>query len=171
LDNIPLYKTNPSMYHNSISMLRLDVIDEEEPKQSECCGEEARRTLQELMDFRLFFDVVFVLFAVSNLLTSVGFVVPYIFLPERGANMNLSENEIPWLISAIGISNTIGRVLFGYIADFKCINRLMLYNTVLVLCGLVSIFSYLCYNFAMLMVFSFLFGCMIGKYSCSFSFD
>ena len=152
LDNIPMYKSDPNMYHKSItSIAEVDVAVAKSGEQ--CCGKDVWGTLSELMDFRLMLDVVFVLFAVSNFLTSIGFVVPYIFVPERGKILGFTKSQSAWLISAIGISNTVGRVIFGYIADFKCINRLMMYNVALVLCGLVSILSSLCFNFALMMLY------------------
>jgi Major Facilitator Superfamily len=161
LVNIPMYKNDPNMYHKSITSVAEVDGTAEEGKHS-ICGKDVWHTLSELMDLRLMLDVVFVLFAISNFLTSIGFVVPYIFLPARGRKRGLSESESAWLISAVGISNTIGRVVFGYIADFKFVNRLMMYNTALVLCGVASIGSSVCFNFALLMVYSFIFGLLIG---------
>jgi hypothetical protein len=163
LDNIPMYKSDPHMYHKSITSVA-EVDGSAEKDKNFLCGKDVWETLSELMDFRLMLDLVFVLFAVSNFLTSIGFVVPYIFLPARGVDRGLSEQESAWLISAVGISNTIGRVVFGYIADFKFVNRLMMYNTALVLCGLASIFSFLCFNFMLLLLYSFIFGLLIGMY-------
>jgi hypothetical protein len=166
LDNIPMYKSDPNMYHKSITSVA-EVDDSAEKDENFICGKDVWQTLSELMDFRLMMDIVFVLFAVSNFLTSIGFVVPYIFLPERGVHRGLSEPESAWLISSVGISNTIGRVVFGFIADFKFVNRLMMYNTALVLCGLASILSFMCTNFALLMLYSFIFGLLIGVYLLS----
>ena len=123
----------------------------------------ALQTVSEMMDLQLFLDAVFILFAVSNLLASIGFVVPYIFLPNRGLRHGFSSSQSSWLISMVGISNTIGRVVFGYIADMKFVNRLMLYNTVLVICGICSVFSDLMWTFPLQMCYSFSFGFFIGK--------
>jgi len=167
LDNIPMYKTDPDQYYKSMTTIH----DEETSSNiSASCLEkiglskETVKTMEQLMDFKLFLDVSFVIFAISNLLTSIGFVVPYIFLYDRGIQKELDARDAAWLISVVGISNTFGRILFGYIADFPFVNRLMLYNTVLVICGLVSIFSFVCINFWSLIIYSFLFGLLIGMY-------
>lgn len=167
LDNIPMYKNDPDQYHKSIASMAAD-----DPDKGKSCLEkfgfskDAIRTFKQLMDFRLLLDVIFQLFAISNFLTSIGFVVPYIFLPDRGKENGLEKHEASWLISMVGISNTIGRIVFGYIADFKFVNRLMMYNTVLVVCGVVSVFSFVCTNYASMMVYSFCFGLLIGVYTC-----
>jgi hypothetical protein len=172
--NIPMYNDDPVQYHQSMTSLADMEAYDDDGDASKCCGKsnnEVWKTLGELMDFRLMFDVVFVLFACSNFLTSVGFVVPYIFMPARGVSRGLSESQSAWLISSIGISNTIGRVVFGFIADFKCVNRLLLYTTAVVLCGLVSILSSLCYNFVLMISYCFCFGLLIGKYRTCWADD
>ena len=126
--------------------------------------EDMRQTMHEMMDFRLLLDIVFILFAVSNLFVSLGFVVPYIFLPSRGLHeFGFTSDQSSWLISVIGISNTVGRVVFGFIADLKFVNRLMLYSTVLVLCGICSLSSVWMSTFPLLMCYSVSFGFFIGR--------
>ena len=166
LDQIPQYRADRDEYVRSMTSLQ----EQPEPEPDTSClakigiTRDMRQTISEMMDFRLLLDVVFILFAVSNLLTSIGFVVPYIFLPNRGLRYGFTSNEASWLISMVGISNTIGRVVFGYIADMKCVNRLMLYNTVLVVCGVCSLFSVLLDTFPLQMCYSFSFGFFIGKF-------
>ena len=166
LDVIPQYLADRNEYMRSMMSLHEQLG--EQPDHS-CLAKigitkEMRQTISQMMDFHLLLDLVFILFAVSNLLTSIGFVVPYIFLPNRGIHFGFSKSESSWLISMVGISNTIGRVVFGYIADMKCVNRLMLYNTVLVVCGICSVFSVLLWNFPLQMCYSFSFGFFIGTY-------
>jgi len=167
LDHIPQYRADREEYIRSMTSLREQP--EPEPDKSFLARigitEEMRQTISEMMDFRLLLDVVFILFAVSNLLTSIGFVVPYIFLPNRGLRFGFTSSESSWLISMVGISNTIGRVVFGYIADMKFVNRLMLYNTVLVICGICSVVSVLMSTFLLQMCYSFCFGFFIGTSS------
>ena len=123
---------------------------------------ELRHTISEMMDFRLLVDAVFVLFAVANLLTCVGYIVPYVFLPNRGLRLRFTGSQASWLISVVGVSDTVGRVVFGFVADVKCVNRLMLYNTVLVICGVCSVISVFMYTFALQLCYSFSFGFFIG---------
>jgi MCP family monocarboxylic acid transporter-like MFS transporter 14 len=41
-----------------------------------------------------------------------------------------------FLLSIVGISNTLSRVVLGYISDKPWVNRLYLYNIALTICGL-----------------------------------
>ena len=164
LDHIPQYVADRGEYIRS--MTSLQELPEPQSKRTWLARigvtEEMQQTISEMMDFRLLLDVVFILFAVSNLLTSIGFVVPYVFLPNRGDDLGFKSDESAWLISMVGISNTIGRVVFGYISDRKCVNRLMLYNTVLVVCGICSVISVHLFTFPLQMCYSFSFGFFIG---------
>jgi len=169
IDNLPQYNRDPVAYKRSV--LSLPPPDEE--VDNECsllakigCSKKMRHTCHEMMDFSLLLDLVFVLFGVSNLLTSIGFCVPYIYLPDRGIQMGFDTRLSAFLVSIVGISNTVGRIVFGYLADFKWVNRLMLYNTVLLLCGVTSIASSLCLNYPMMAVYAACFGLFIGVYTC-----
>ena len=116
------------------------------------------QTVIEIMGFRLFLDIVFILFAVSNLLATMRFVVrTYIYYM-----LNL-EFGYRFYLSVVGISSTIGPFLFSSIADLKCVNRLMLYNTVLVLFGICSVFGIWMPSLLSQMCYSFSFGVFIGK--------
>lgn len=167
LRNIPLFNSDEAEYRRS--MLNLPPpppqSDDVEAKRGcrfwdmiGCSGE-----LKEMMDCGLMVDTIFQLFAISNLLTSIGLCVPYVFLPNRATMLGMSESEGAFLISIIGISNTVGRIAFGYLADFKWVNRLMLYNTVLVLCGVCSLLSALCFNYPLMAAYSATFGLFIGE--------
>lgn len=177
LEHIPMFRSNPEEYKKSMTLaVRPSIKEEEDEKEEEdsscvsrlCnCFRSFTAELGETMDITLLWDFVFVLFAVSNLLTSIGYVVPYVFLPIRATTMEIADpRQASFLLSIIGITNTIGRIVFGYIADFKFVNRLMLYNTVLVLCGLASFVSSLCVTYPLMAAYAGVFGFMIGVYTC-----
>lgn len=44
------------------------------------CSPETKDTLAEMLDMSLFKDVIFILFTISNFLTSIGFYMPYAYL-------------------------------------------------------------------------------------------
>jgi len=79
-------------------------------------------------------DWAFMLFAVSNFLTSLGYPIPYTFVPDNAIKLGLTERQGSYLVGLIGISNTIARVVLGALS--QKLNRLFLYNTCLVICGL-----------------------------------
>lgn len=83
----------------------------------------------------LFTDPLFVLFVISNFLTSIGFNVPYVYLSTYAQNLNMTEDDGAYLISIIGVANTVGRIVLGYLSDKPWVNRLIVYNTSLTIAG------------------------------------
>lgn len=96
------------------------------------CSEE----ITEMLDFSLAKDVIFILFTLSNLLTSIGFNIPYVFLVTKAKEEGIDPDRASMLISIIGGANTIGRIILGYISDKPWINRLYIYNCSLTLSGI-----------------------------------
>ena len=124
-----------------------------------------RQRVTEMIDFRLLLNVVFILFAVSNSLHSIGLGVTYVFLTNRGLRLGFDNYESTLLLSTVGISNTVGRLVFGFIGDMKCVNRLVLCCTLRVFCGICSVFSVYLRTFPLQLCFSFSFGFFTGTYS------
>lgn len=89
-----------------------------------------------MINFSLFKDPIFVLFTVSNFATSLGFYVPYFCLADRAKDLSLSDNDGSYLLAIIGVFNTLGRLILGYVSDKSWVNRLWVYNWCLVICGL-----------------------------------
>lgn len=105
---------------------------------SHCCGVIKRqlRTFAQIMSFDLFADPIFIVFTVSNFCTSIGFNVPYVYMAVRAGVLDISPSDASQLISIIGIANTVGRIVLGYLADKPWVNRLTVYNWCLTTCGI-----------------------------------
>uniref|UniRef100_A0A1I8IY38 MFS domain-containing protein n=1 Tax=Macrostomum lignano TaxID=282301 RepID=A0A1I8IY38_9PLAT len=102
-----------------------------------------REELAGLMNLSLLRDISFVMFLISNLLGSIGFNAPFLFVPDRAQQAGISKTLSSLLVSVIGISNMVGRVTFGFLSDRKWVNKLMLYNSALTIAGTVLVFSFL----------------------------
>ena len=111
---------------NSETLLKNDVEQETH-----------KETFREML--LLLRDWAFMLFAVSNFLTSLGYLIPYTFIPDNALKLGLTETQGSYLVGLIGISNTIARVVLGALS--QKLNRLFLYNTCLVICGLTMAIS------------------------------
>ena len=86
-------RTNPRRYSRHLSVksyedrskvdnkeTTLEAVDDHD-KICGCipAGREASNAFKEMMDFSLLKDVIFIMFAISNFLTSIGFNVPYVY--------------------------------------------------------------------------------------------
>ncbi|KAL5280247.1 Mct1 family protein [Megaselia abdita] len=128
------------------------------------CSQETRDTFEEMMNFELFNDVVFIIFVVSNFCTSIGFNVPYVYIAAQAEVLHLSKQQSSWLLGIIGIANTVGRIVLGYFSDKAYVNRLLVYNLCLTTCGIATALSIFCYDFTSFAVYAAVFGFTIGAY-------
>jgi len=119
--------------------------------------------LKKIIDLSIFFDFIFVFFGISNFFTSLGFNAPFIFITDQATSVSIPADHAAWLLSTIGISNTVGRVILGLLADLKCMNRLYLYGTVLTVCGLATCIEPFFTSFTGLFIYSVVFGFTSGK--------
>ncbi|KAF5279281.1 hypothetical protein FQR65_LT15440 [Abscondita terminalis] len=142
---------------------------EDKETKTTICGiipvsEETKETFNEMLDFSLFKDPIFILFTLSNFCTSIGFNIPYVYIVSKAKSLGISPENASILLSVIGVANTIGRIVLGYISDNPKINRLWIYNICLTVCGLATALSAFCLDFYSLAVYGSVFGFTIGAY-------
>ncbi|XP_046734618.1 monocarboxylate transporter 1 isoform X5 [Diprion similis] len=118
----------------------------------------------EMLEFSLLKDPVFVLFTLSNFCTSIGFNIPYVYLAAQAEERGIPKDDASWLLGIIGIANTFGRIILGYVSDKPWINRLIVYNICLTICGIATAFSSLCTTFTGFAFYSAVFGVTAGAY-------
>ena len=71
---------------------------------------------------------------VSNL---IHFLKGFFFiLQDKALDLNIDSQDASFLIAVIGIANTVGRIITGYVSDKTWLNRLFLYNTALAISGI-----------------------------------
>ncbi len=136
----------------------IDCVDQSEKSKLKIFKEK----LNETIDFSLFKSILFLFFVISNFLTSLGFNVPYIYIVDQATLLNIKPELADLLLSTIGISNSIGRLILGFLGDLKGMNRIYLYSTVLSICGLATIIEPFCKNFISLFIYSIIFGLSSG---------
>lgn len=125
-----------------------------------------RKVIVEMCDIRLFAVPVYLLFFLSNFTLAYAYDLPYIYLPDYANEQNISNSS--FLISIIGIVNTFGQVLFGFLGDRKSVNTLVLYGVSIFLCGVIVSIIPLLHSYAALATISALFGLFI---SANFSLE
>ncbi|XP_067143093.1 monocarboxylate transporter 12-like [Centruroides vittatus] len=166
--NIPEYRSNPNLYHSQIiSIPKQETTEIAKSTLTKLfgCSKEMQDTFKEMMDFHLMKNIIFLMFGFSNFFTNIGFNVPYVYSKDRALETGIAGNEdASFLLSIIGIANTLGRVLLGYLSDKPWVNRLWLYNSCLTICGLSTSLSFLCTDYKSMAVYSIVFGATAGAY-------
>lgn len=173
--NLPEFKSQKSLasYRQSVISLpkyaqeRGDVVDIE--KGTDVCPclflpESFRSTLASMMDLTLLKDPVFMLISISNFFGMMGLYVPFVYLVDAATLVGIDPNSASYLLSIIGITNTIGRVVCGYVADFPRVNALLMNNICLVVSTVAVAATPFCSSYAAFIVMSIFFGIAISGY-------
>lgn len=164
LTRLPQYTSRTSLAYN-ISVTKLPTKNDiEEEKTKSCvCPEAIKRTLSTMLDFSLLKSPTFLILAFGGFFTMMGFYIPFMYLVDRADSEGMAKNYTLFLISAIGISNTIGRVLCGILSSFPGVNALFVTNAALTIGGIATMFS----GFALTPEYQFtyttIFGLSTGK--------
>ncbi|XP_063700662.1 monocarboxylate transporter 14-like [Culicoides brevitarsis] len=135
LNRIPQYTSQSSLgYHLSVTNLP-------EKKQEKEKANIVMKTLSKLLDFSILKSPSFLLLAWSGFFTMSGFFVPFIYINARAKTDSSMQGWDIYLIPAIGISNTVARVLCGLLSSSNKINALLLNNIFISLGGIATICS------------------------------
>ncbi len=125
---------------------------------------EIGESLANSIDLSLLKDFVFLFFSISNFLTSLGFNTPFIYIVDQALLLDIQPAKADMLLSTIGISNMVGRILLGILSNLKGVNRLYLYATVITICGIATAIEPFCTTFIGLLIYAIVFGFTSGGY-------
>lgn len=74
-----------------------------------------RSAVSEMIDIQLLKEPVMVLLCVSNLLSMLGFYVPFMFTIDMAIKLKIMPEKASLLLSIIGITNTFGTFISFFI--------------------------------------------------------
>ncbi|CAH1104778.1 unnamed protein product, partial [Psylliodes chrysocephalus] len=94
------------------------------------------KVLNAFLDLELMKDPVFLTIAFSNIIGFMGLYVPFVYIVEAATLDGIHSSRSSLLISFIGITNTVGRIICGLIADFPSVNTLLVNNICLLIMAL-----------------------------------
>uniref|UniRef100_A0A0K2T9N2 Monocarboxylate transporter 12like [Nasonia vitripennis] n=1 Tax=Lepeophtheirus salmonis TaxID=72036 RepID=A0A0K2T9N2_LEPSM len=106
--------------------------------------------VKEMINFSHFKNPLFALICASNAFGFLSMYIPYIYLPNMMTSLGkgeISQGQASFVVSAIGVSNTGGRILLGFMTDFHWVNSLILSNISLLLSGFCILVFPLCSSY------------------------
>uniref|UniRef100_A0A0N7ZCA7 Major facilitator superfamily (MFS) profile domain-containing protein n=1 Tax=Scylla olivacea TaxID=85551 RepID=A0A0N7ZCA7_SCYOL len=144
----------------------LDALDgpDDSEETCSCLPESIRGTLSQMMDFSLLKNPIFLLIGVANLFGMLGFYTPFVYLPSAAIEKGVDPEYATFLISLIGITNTIGRVLSGIIADLPCVSPLWINNICIIMSGVCVFFTPFASSYSSFVVLSLFFGFFVSPF-------
>ncbi len=80
-------------------------------------GGSLSRVLQEMVDVRILANPLFALLCVAHSLGFLALYIPYVYLPGLMVSAGLSTTWAAAAVSCVGITNTVGRVIVGWLVD------------------------------------------------------
>jgi len=126
--------------------------DDMKPKKSPC------QTFMDTMDFSIIANPMFLLVAVTNMIACLGFFIPYFYLPDLAVEKNFTKEESSYLISAIGVINTFGRIGTCWISDIPWLNSLWSCVVALFITGITLVATPFCTSYAEFMTVALFYG-------------
>lgn len=130
-----------------------------------------RQALAEMADFRIYGNLVFLIFSLASFLGMIAFYIPFAFVPDHAIRQfGIDKGTSALLISGIGLTNILGRIFWGWLADRPRMDPLVIHNCCIFVVGIVVGFLPLCADYNSLMGICLLFGffvCKCRSFSCS----
>lgn len=147
----------PDIYRNSVGDLHEVEGD---------CWAEWRHSLRQCCALK-YITLAFSIFCFSNFILYFWYDVPYVYTIGYAENrLRISTSESTMILSVIGILNTLGEVIVGWVADLPWVNSNLLYACCMLVCGLVTAVIPLVSSYALILVLSGIYGlCISANYS------
>ncbi|KAL4709462.1 hypothetical protein ACJJTC_019759 [Scirpophaga incertulas] len=167
LTRLPQYTSRTSLgYHLAVTHVPTkEDAQEEESSTCRICPEAVRRALATMLDVSLFRSPTFVILALSGFFTMLGFFVPYMYATQRALDNNANKATSEWLVSAIGVSNIVGRIMCGLMSSMPKVSPLWVNNIALSAGGIATMFSGLCYHDAFQFGYTTVFGLAVACFA------
>ncbi|XP_055694058.1 monocarboxylate transporter 14 isoform X2 [Lutzomyia longipalpis] len=180
--NLREYQSQKSLshYRNSVISLpryekvsRMDVRDGgddvERGEKYDLCPclvlpDSFKSALATMLDVSLLKDPVFMMIGISNVFGMAGLYVPFVYLVDAAILSGISQNSASFLLSIIGITNTFGRVICGYVADFPKVDSLLLNNMCLVVSTIAVSLTPFCSSYGAYVAMAIFFGVAVSGY-------
>ncbi|XP_053693163.1 monocarboxylate transporter 2 isoform X1 [Sabethes cyaneus] len=126
--------------------------------------ESFKNAIGAMMDMSLLKDPVFMMIGISNVFGMAGLYVPFVYLVDAAVLDGIEQNSASFLISIIGITNTVGRIVCGYVADFPKVDALLMNNICLVISTFAVALTPFCHSYASYIAMAIAFGIAVAGY-------
>ncbi|XP_048759547.2 monocarboxylate transporter 9-like [Ostrea edulis] len=136
------FSVNPKLRRKSSPVLHQEIIDDSPDEEIvDCCSNQRllkfpkfiKKLFKSMFDFQIIKIPSFFLFVLSNFIFYFWDDVPYVFLNDIAVEDGIENPAI--IISTLGIVNTFGQIIYGFIGD-RDIDLILLYGVSIGLSGL-----------------------------------
>lgn len=92
------------------------------------CGYTSCRKCPTLLDLTLFKSALFLVYSVSIGLIYPGFQVYIVMISDHAKRIGVPVQQAAFLVSIVGITDVVGRILLGFLADLNVVQKRFLFT-------------------------------------------
>ncbi|KFM70016.1 Monocarboxylate transporter 14, partial [Stegodyphus mimosarum] len=175
--NLPQYRQSRAdirSYMASVTTIPPDASDDEDntaasvkPKKYPKCPKLPKSmadTLKEALDFSLLKEPAFLLACIGNVLGMMGFYMPFFYITDSSVQKGVGRDAAAFLLSIIGITNLLGRLLFGWLVDKAGLKALDVNNMCLAVSGISTLVLPFCNSYATIVAACTFFSLFVSAY-------
>ncbi|CAG9824026.1 unnamed protein product [Phaedon cochleariae] len=169
--HLPEFKSQKSLTNYRQSILSIPQMRtlEDEGTPGDICPclvlpESFTSALAQMLDMSLLKNPVFLLIGISNVFGMAGLYVPFVYLVACAQADGIDASQASFLLSIIGITNTVGRIACGYFADFPQVNALFVNNVCLIISAVAVSLTPICHTYGFYIAISIMFGIAVSGY-------
>lgn len=98
--------------------------------------QDLKELLLDMFDLSIFKNIQYTIFCISNFILYACVDVPYVYLPDHAVHLGYDLDTACFLISVLGVLNTFGLIIVGYIGDKPWVDSSLLYSLFIAISGL-----------------------------------
>ncbi|XP_014668127.1 PREDICTED: uncharacterized protein LOC106809543 [Priapulus caudatus] len=91
-----------------------------------------------MLNMSMLKNPTFLLFWLSNVILYMWYDIPYMYITDHALNMGIDSSFATFLVSLIGIVNTLGLIVMGYVGDRPELRALLLYAVCVSISGAIT---------------------------------
>ncbi|XP_056648767.1 monocarboxylate transporter 14-like isoform X2 [Diorhabda sublineata] len=158
--NLKEYQSQKSLHDFRQSMLNIPTDKSKySVSSSRLC-----RIFGDLLDLSLIKNPVFIVIILLNFMGFIALYIPFVFIGEATEKDDISKDQSTLLISLMGITNTVGRIVCGFIADFPKVNTLLVNNVCMIVMSIALGGIAFCHHYISYVAVTFIYGSAMAGY-------
>lgn len=161
--NSGLFAYTPTILDNDGFRARKTIVGNDGDNKI-CCFKRLCAIFKNLINIDLITNRLFILLFVVSILSVVGCAHPVTFIPPHAKDLGISDNDIALILSVIGGSDLLGRIVTIVIADKKFLKCYQLVAISLFLTGIALNLAPILTEFWSLAIMGGIYGVFAGVY-------
>jgi MFS family permease len=161
------YKASPDMATYVQSHMSIPGIGDDGSSSSgslspcKSCGS----VLRQMFDVSLLRSPTFIIITLSGVLTFLGLYTPFVYVYQKALKeLEVEASKASIILSILGVFNTLGRLVAGWLADRSWADSLIIHNVSAILAGVLTCLVAVIFSYELLCVYAALFGTFIAAF-------